>query len=165
MNKAYTIFIFSLLINYSTLTNISLRSEDRVINGSLFLIDRGQEVIDIRRSGNFFKGSYPPYTINPIVLGSLMGSEKRIITAYSSTIDQTDDTPFITASSQRVRKGIIACNDLSFGTKVEIEGLGMFEVQDRKNSRYVNGEIDIWMETREEALEFGIQERVVWVYE
>ena len=125
-----------------------LRIENRVIKSNEILI-----------SDNCFKGSYPPYTIKSQVLGSLM------ISAYSSTEDQTDSTPFITANGTRVEKGIVATNNLPFGTEIKIEGLGDFEVQDRMNKRYQDNEIDIWMETREEALEFGKQEIMVWVYE
>ena len=106
----------------------------------------------------FFKSYHSPITIKEHVLGSLMSGNRRIITAYSSTPDQTDDTPFITANGTRVRNGIVATNDLPFGTIIEIEGLGIFEVNDRMNSRYINGEMDVWMETREQALEFGKQE-------
>jgi len=81
----------------------------------------------------------------------------RIITAYSSCPEETDDTPFITASNQRVRKG-----ELPFGTKVVIEGLGEFEVQDRTNSRY-GYRIDVWMSSKEEALNFGRQTREIYV--
>ena len=125
-----------------------LRIENRVIKSNEILI-----------SDNCFKGSYPSYTIKSQVLGSLM------ISAYSSTEDQTDSTPFITANGTRVEKGIVATNNLPFGTEIKIEGLGDFEVQDRMNKRYQDNEIDIWMETREEALEFGKQEIMVWVYE
>src|ERR1035437_4024557 len=40
---------------------------------------------------------------------------KVIATAYSSTADQTDDTPFLTASGKNVKDGIIASNLLPFG--------------------------------------------------
>jgi len=86
----------------------------------------------------------------------------RIITAYSSCPEETDDTPFVTASNQRVRKGIIATNELPFGTKVVIEGLGEFEVQDRTNSRY-GYRVDIWMSSKAEALNFGRQTREIYV--
>jgi len=86
----------------------------------------------------------------------------RIITAYSSCPEETDDTPFITASNQHVRKGIIATNELPFGTKVIIEGLGEFEVQDRTNSRY-GYRVDIWMSSKAEALNFGRQTREIYV--
>ena len=37
------------------------------------------------------------------------------LTAYSSSVDETDDTPFITASGKHVRDGIVATNFLPFG--------------------------------------------------
>lgn len=79
----------------------------------------------------------------------------RTITAYSSTPDQTDDTPFITASGQMVRRGICATNEFEMGTVLEING-DIYEVQDRTNSRYRH-RIDLWMPSREEALEFGVK--------
>ncbi|MCX6737737.1 MAG: hypothetical protein NTX26_03350 [Candidatus Parcubacteria bacterium] len=48
---------------------------------------------------------------------------KIVVTAYSSTEAQTDDTPFITASNTLVRDGIIASNLLPFGTKVRFPEL------------------------------------------
>ena len=41
------------------------------------------------------------------------------VTAYSSTPEETDDTPFITASNTRVRHGIVATNMLPFGTRIQ----------------------------------------------
>jgi len=79
------------------------------------------------------------------------------VTAYSSTVDQTDSTPFITASNSHVRDGIVAANFLRFGTKVRfpnIYGDKIFVVEDRMNSKYPH-RIDIWMRSREEAKEFG----------
>jgi len=81
----------------------------------------------------------------------------RTITAYSSTIDQTDSTPFITADGTRVKKGIVATNELPFGQRLIIEGIeGIFVVADRTNKKY-NFRMDIWMPTREEAMQFGKQ--------
>lgn len=80
------------------------------------------------------------------------------VTAYSSTPEETDDTPFITASMTRVRDGIIAANFLPFGTKIlipEIFGDKILTVEDRMHERKVNF-IDVWMPTKEEAQEFGI---------
>ena len=81
------------------------------------------------------------------------------VTAYSSMADQTDSTPFITASGSDVRDGIVACNFLRFGTKVrfpQLYGDKIFVVEDRmalKNSH----KIDIWFTTRNEAKEFGVK--------
>ncbi|MCL4406428.1 MAG: 3D domain-containing protein [Patescibacteria group bacterium] len=82
------------------------------------------------------------------------------ITGYSSTEDQTDDTPFITASGKFVGDGIVAANWLPFGTKIripEIFGDKVFEVQDRMAPKH-NGKMDIWFKTREEALKFGVKQ-------
>jgi len=87
--------------------------------------------------------------------------DKRFImvTAYSSTSDQTDSTPFITASGAYVYDGIVACNFLRFGTRVrfpDVYGDKIFIVEDRmalKNSH----KMDIWFETRQEAKQFGVK--------
>ncbi len=80
-------------------------------------------------------------------------------TAYSSTPDQTDATPFTTANGKHVYDGLIAANFLPFGTKVrfpEIFGEKIFTVNDRMNRRY-NYRIDVWMTSRDQALRFGVQ--------
>lgn len=77
--------------------------------------------------------------------------------AYSSTPDQTDSSPFITAWNTRVRDGIVAANFLPFGTKIkipEIYGDKIFVVEDRMNRRYWH-KIDVWFPDRQSALEFG----------
>ena len=77
--------------------------------------------------------------------------------AYSSTPDQTDDTPFITAWGTNVRDGIIAANFLPFGTLIkipELYGDKTFVVEDRMNRRYTY-KIDIWFPERSQAMEFG----------
>ena len=80
-------------------------------------------------------------------------------TAYSSTPDQTDTTPFITASGTYVRDGIVACNFLKFGTRIQfpqLYGDKIFLVEDRmapKNSH----KIDIWFADRAQAIEFGLK--------
>jgi 3D (Asp-Asp-Asp) domain-containing protein len=92
-------------------------------------------------------------------------------TGYSSTPDQTDDTPFITASGTYVRDGIVAANfsingrRAPFGTLVripEIYGEKIFIVEDRMNSRYTNN-LDIWFPERNLAKEFGSKRVVIEV--
>lgn len=80
-----------------------------------------------------------------------------VVTAYSSTQDQTDETPFITATGSHTRDGVIAANFLPFGTRVKFPTLyedKIFVVEDRMKN---NHKVDIWFSTREEALEFGIR--------
>jgi len=83
---------------------------------------------------------------------------KMVVTAYSSTPDQTDDTPFITASGKHVADGIIANNMLAFGTKVripELYGDKIFTVQDRMHKRKGLYHADIWFESHKDAKNFG----------
>lgn len=87
------------------------------------------------------------------------------VTAYSSTPEETDDTPFITASGSYVRDGIVATNLLPFGTKVKIPehfGDKVFIVEDRMHSRKTEN-LDIWMPTKYDALRFGITKTKVLV--
>lgn len=81
------------------------------------------------------------------------------ITAYTSTPEECDADPFITADGSTVRNGIIAANFLPFGTKVripEVFGDRVFEVHDRMNKRYWY-RIDIWMDDGTAMRQFGIK--------
>ncbi|MBI2642454.1 MAG: 3D domain-containing protein [Candidatus Wildermuthbacteria bacterium] len=80
-----------------------------------------------------------------------------VVTAYSSTVSQTDDTPFITASGTQVRDGIVATNILPMGTKIKIPDLygdRVFVVEDRMHPRK-NYQVDIWFPEYSDALNFG----------
>lgn len=109
----------------------------------------------------------------PTIQGAFLAQPKlppqdiRIVTvtAYSSTLDQTDSTPFITASNKLVEEGIVAANFLPFGTRIcfpELDNCYQeYIVEDRMNSRFVGdgikriGRVDIWVKTRTKAKEFG----------
>ncbi|MFH0853845.1 MAG: hypothetical protein V1853_05615 [bacterium] len=80
------------------------------------------------------------------------------VTAYSSTVDQTDSSPFITASGTHVHDGTLAHNYLPIGTQVrfpDIFGNKIFVVEDRLNARYGPYMADIWMPTRDQAIQWG----------
>ncbi|MEK7578802.1 MAG: hypothetical protein AAB789_00160 [Patescibacteria group bacterium] len=92
---------------------------------------------------------------------------KVVLTAYSSTPDQTDDTPFITASNTRVRDGVVAANFLAFGTKVKIPAIfgdKVFTVEDRMAKKH-NDKMDIWFSERHLAKNFGVKETEVVILE
>jgi len=87
------------------------------------------------------------------------------ITAYNPLPNQTDSTPFITASLQRVKNGIVALSrdleeeyDLQFGDRIYLildgEMIGPFEFQDRMNRRWKR-RVDIFMWDKKDALKFG----------
>jgi 3D (Asp-Asp-Asp) domain-containing protein len=93
---------------------------------------------------------------------------KMVITAYSSTEDQTDDTPFITASGRAVAAGIKANNMLPFGTKIKIPELfgdKIFVVEDRMNQRKGKYHADIWFEDYSDARDFGAKVTEIVVIE
>lgn len=93
---------------------------------------------------------------------------KRIavhVTAYSSTPDQTDDTPFTTAAGTRVRDGIVAANFLPLYTRIkipEIFGEKVFVVEDRMARRFQN-RVDIWFPDRASAIKFGLKKAEIVV--
>lgn len=84
-----------------------------------------------------------------------------VVTAYSSTPDQTDDSPLITSNGRHVYDGLVAANWLPYGIHVrfpEIFGDKVFTVNDRMNDRYGYGRIDIWMDKPiAELREFGVK--------
>ncbi|MFA7142129.1 MAG: 3D domain-containing protein [Candidatus Paceibacterota bacterium] len=91
-----------------------------------------------------------------------------LLTGYSSTEDQTDSTPFITASMKHVEDGIVANNLLPFGTKVripELYGNKEFVVEDRMHFRKSGYNLDIWFPTREDALNFGVKKAHIEIIE
>ncbi len=93
---------------------------------------------------------------------------KVVVTAYSSTPWETDGDPYITASGNWVREGIVANNMLPFGTKVripEVFGDKVFVVEDRMNWRKGYYHIDIWFPSYWEALNFGAKRTYIEVLE
>jgi 3D (Asp-Asp-Asp) domain-containing protein len=107
---------------------------------------------------------------NPITIKSKKKVEKIVInpqmpgkiisvfaTAYSSTVDQCDSSPFITASGTRVHDGTLAANFLRFGTRVkfpELYGEKIFIVEDRMKPSSLQ-KVDLWFPIRNEAIVFG----------
>jgi len=98
-------------------------------------------------------------------------SKKVVLTAYNSLKNQTDDTPFITASGSRTSVQTLALTQdlvsqyiqdnlpdtgISFGDTVHIIMVKTFIVEDIKHNRYLQGG-DIWTENYADAMKFGIQ--------
>lgn len=89
-------------------------------------------------------------------------------TAYSSTPDNTDSTPFITSNGKPVYDGLIAANWLPYNTKIRIPdifGEKIFTVNDRMNARYKTGRFDVWMKSRDDARKFGARRVRVQIVE
>ncbi len=98
-----------------------------------------------------------------------------VLTAYSSTPDQTDSDPFTAASGKHVYMGMVANNCLPFGTKLKLTfadasmqekyGDVEFTVDDRMNSRYGCNRFDVWLDApRKEVNQFGVRRATIDVY-
>ncbi len=85
------------------------------------------------------------------------------LTAYCSCVKCCGKSDGITASGKPAKYGYIACNWLKFGTKVRIEGLGIFVVMDRgAKSQFGDKKnhikhLDIWFAKHSEARKFGVR--------
>jgi 3D (Asp-Asp-Asp) domain-containing protein len=81
-----------------------------------------------------------------------------VVTGYSSTYFETDETPHITASGEVVKDGIVANNFYPFGTRVkfpEIFGEKIFVVEDRMHPQKGKFHFDVWFPSYSEAKNFG----------
>lgn len=91
-----------------------------------------------------------------------------LVTGYSSTPEETDDDPFVTASGKFVKDGIVAANFLPFGTKIRFPLLypdKIFIVEDRMHSRFSKNRVDIWFPSKDLALVFGVKETIMEIVE
>jgi 3D (Asp-Asp-Asp) domain-containing protein len=87
-----------------------------------------------------------------------------VVTAYTSSRDETDSHPHITASGKRTRPGIVACpRRIPFGTKIRINGR-IYQCEDRLHRRLPH-RFDLWMPTKAHARKFGKQNLVVEIVE
>ena len=106
--------------------------------------------------------NFPLVEKNTLIYKSFPITPKVIsvtVTAYSSTVEETDSSPFITASGTYVKHGVIACNFLKFGTKVTFPELfkeKVFIVEDRLAPKNRH-KVDIWFPTKDMALKFGVK--------
>lgn len=85
-------------------------------------------------------------------------------TAYTSCYEECDDTPFITASGDRVFWGVVAIDKkYEFGTKVYIPYFGKTFVCLDRGGAIKGNRIDIWMERKSEALKFGKKKIKIYI--
>jgi len=90
------------------------------------------------------------------------------VTAYTSSVDETDSDPFTNAAGTRPGPRSLACPAwMDFGTQVKIAG-HMYVCDDRMNPKkqieFNQAGFDIWMETKAEAFEWGKRKLTVEVY-
>jgi 3D (Asp-Asp-Asp) domain-containing protein len=119
---------------------------------ALALIIYSQSISPAEAKVEFFDYSRPTSTTTTTPTTTTK-SYNVIVTCYTASPDETDDTPFITADGTDLRKTkdkVIAANWLPFGTKVQIEGVE-YVVRDRMNKRYGKPHVDILVKTKAEA--------------
>lgn len=114
------------------------------------------------------------------IAGALAQEGKKVMvlqaTAYTSSVRETDRTPFVTATGARTRLGILAVSPdllrvLPYGTQVRLRDLGsvygrgrgqfdylfqgrVFVVADVMHPR-MREKVDVWLPDRATALRFG----------
>ena len=87
------------------------------------------------------------------------------VTGYSSRLEETDSSPFLTAINTMTAPGVVALSrDLlrtftpgapfDFGDRVLITGVGVYQVEDTMNPRWTR-RVDVWFPSTEEALAWG----------
>ena len=90
-----------------------------------------------------------------------------IATAYSASMDECNRSDGLTASGviATQNKTIAAPTDIEMGTKLFIKDLGKtFTVEDRGNRRYIKRinsntiRIDVYFESKQDAIAFGVQQ-------
>jgi 3D (Asp-Asp-Asp) domain-containing protein len=82
-----------------------------------------------------------------------------VFTAFTPSPEETEGDPHEMASGEDVYRGAIACPEyIKLGTKIRVEGLGVFTCEDRMGKRHRDKErFDILMKDQNKAAEFGEQ--------
>ena len=86
------------------------------------------------------------------------------VTAYTASYEECGKTDGITSSGTKATEGrTVACDFLKFGTQIVILGK-TYTVEDRIGSGHPS-KMDVYMESKEEALKFGRKEIEVEIKE
>ena len=98
--------------------------------------------------------------------------EKLIVTAYAPLDNKSgicaDSNPTVTSTGTYPERGTVAVNPdvFEYGTEFYIDGYGYGKAEDTGGAiRRVNNKIDVVVDTYEEAMEWGVKEMFVVVYE
>lgn len=81
--------------------------------------------------------------------------------ADNRPVDENGNQIVYGASGEVLTSGFSCASPLDFGTQIELEGIGLVEVQDRTSNwivdKYGNNIIDIYMDDHETARIFGVK--------
>ncbi len=91
------------------------------------------------------------------------------VTAYYPRVYCKNTPVGYTTSGVKVSEGMLAVSrdveknlNLKFGDQVMLQGMGVFEFQDRMHPRMKN-KVDVFMKSRQKAVRFGVKRYVVLV--
>lgn len=151
-------------MNTDTNTNISKEIGNYTIQNDPFLIDFAlagisKEVISEKTPEELkYEKTLEKWKAKQGHLWKNLQQSSFIInaSAYTAAADECGKNDGITASGVKVQeKRTLACPPMyPFGTKVDIEGFGVFTCEDRGGA-IKNNHFDIYMETKAEAFAFG----------
>lgn len=133
------------------------------------IVEAGQASSTLEEMGDIYPiGGTPINRDEPALIVEVATTMNVVVTAYSSTVEECDSTPFITARGTLVRDGIVANNLLPFGTKIrmpELYGDKIFTVEDRMNASKGGNRFDIWFPSRDSAKNFGVKNTYIEIVE
>lgn len=86
-------------------------------------------------------------------------NREYIVTAYTGAADENGGYEGVDYKSRPLQLGGIACNDLADGTRVMING----KIYVKRDIMEEDGYIDIYMQTKAEAFEWGRKKLIVQV--
>jgi len=153
-SKKFYLLIFAILIGVLGIYPLCLSVKEKAMADVVFDMPEKISTLQIVQQTTLL----PLFSLPSCKKAEVLKRIKVTVTAYSSSVLETQGNPFITASGSRVRDGIVANNLLPFGTKIrlpEIFGDKIFVVEDRMHWRKGYYHVDVWFPSRKEALNFG----------
>ncbi|MFW5838046.1 MAG: 3D domain-containing protein [Desulfovibrionaceae bacterium] len=158
MIKHFTLALCLVLTGVCAVQQFSLHDLDRDLDQARD--DIASLRVDLARSGAALQVLHAISRENRRQIDDIKRKRTLTVTAYSPRTQETDATPFTTATNNRVRPGIVAVSrDLFnqgwvFGKRVYIKNYGVFVIDDLMASHKKN-QVDIFMMETDAALEFG----------
>ena len=141
-------------MSYENLLPTSQADAEVVLNTAAALAKRGHEVTVSVPAPPNLSPSFERHVLRYYGIDAPVPKKTGIFTEYTASVSQTDSTPTITASNQKIREGIVANNCLPFGTKIEVNN-NIYVIQDRMNERYGCENFDIYVRKYSQAKRFG----------
>lgn len=91
-------------------------------------------------------------------------TQNVVVTAYTASPSECGNAEGITASGEEAVEGVtVAADHLPLYTMIEMDGW-FYIVQDRFGGGYEN-KIDVFMNNRQDAINFGRQHKTIKIYE